>query len=243
MYRRCLDCRSVYQDPRIVHEYDEGYWGIVTDPDGNVRDLSKEREFKIKNWYGKSIQHVNDLPPGAILDIGAGMGFFLSAINTNWEKHAVEISEYSSVRIADNVNQVILYNQIDDIAKEDYFDVVMFYHVIEHLKDPHEVLERIHQILKPNGILIVGTPNVASIASKLFGTNFRLYDPGHLFLTTPQSLRQMLIVNRFSVFMEEYPYWKTAYFNIANIARMLTPWKLSPPFYGSVMTYYAVAEK
>ena len=226
-----------------MHKYDEDYWGIVTDPDGNVRDLSKEREFKINNWYGNSIKHVTDMSPGTILDIGAGMGFFLSALDVGWEKYAIEISEYSSSRISENVDQVTLYNKIDDITKENYFDVVMFYHVIEHLRNPHEVLKRIHQVLKPNGTIIVGTPNIASIASKLFRNNFRLYDPGHLFLATPQSLRQMLAENEFSIFREEYPYWKTAYFNFRNVTRMLAPWKVSPPFYGSIMTFYASADK
>ena len=220
-------------------QYEEEYWGIVEDPDGKRRDLSEEREFKVKNWYGKTIQHVNGLDPGRILDIGAGLGYFLSAIDEKWIKHAVEISEYSSVKILENVDDIVLYKRIEEILETDYFDVVMFYHVIEHLENPHETLEQIYRMLKPNGTLIIGTPNVNSIASRVFGPNFRLYVPGHLFLLTPKSLTRILRPNRFSVFKKEYPYWNTDYRNFSNMIRMLTPWKLSPPFYGNIMTYYA----
>ena len=216
---------------------------MVEDPDGTRRDLSTERDFKIRNWYGNTINHINSLEPGRILDIGAGLGFFLSAIDKSWEKHAVEISEYSSALISENVQNVSIYREISDLVQESYFDVVMFYHVIEHLHDPHEALKQIHRILKPNGTLIIGTPNVASIAGKVFGSNFRLYAPGHVFLLTPKSLTQMLTVNKFSLSIKEYPYWNTDYRNWPNIFRMFMPWKLSPPFYGSIMTYYASAMK
>lgn len=242
-YRQCLGCGCTYQDPCLVEEYEEDYWGVVEDPDGNRRDLSTERDFKIRNWYGNSINYVNHLEPGRILDIGAGLGFFLSAIDNTWEKHAVEISEYSSALISDNVQNVFLYKEIGDIPQDNYFDVVMFYHVIEHLHDPHDALKKIHRMLKPNGRLIIGTPNVASIASKVFGPNFRLYVPGHIFLLTPKSLTQILEVNNFSVSVKEYPYRNTDYCNWSNILRMFTPWRLSPPFYGNIMTYYASARK
>jgi hypothetical protein len=28
-------------------EFEEGYWGVVRDPDGNERDLAKERDKKV----------------------------------------------------------------------------------------------------------------------------------------------------------------------------------------------------
>ena len=115
----------------------------------------------------------------------------------------------------------------------------MFYHVIEHLENPQNELKILYKLLKRGGILIVGTPNVSSIAAKIFQGNFRLFGPGHLCLFTPKNLNDILQSNGFEVFKREYPFWKTDYATIKNVFRMFMPWEISPPFYGSIMTFYA----
>ena len=75
-YQVCKDCGSIYQNPRINFEYEEKYWDEVVDPDGKTRDLKTERDFKVKNWYGDTLNFVNSISPGKILDVGSGLGFF-----------------------------------------------------------------------------------------------------------------------------------------------------------------------
>jgi SAM-dependent methyltransferase len=59
------------------------------------------------------------------------------------------------------------------------FDIVIFAEIIEHLlNDPCRVLREIKRVLKPNGTLILTTPNVArleNVARMISGTN--IYDP------------------------------------------------------------------
>ena len=59
------------------------------------------------------------------------------------------------------------------------FDVVLFCEIIEHLLlDPVAVLLEIKRVLKPNGVLILTTPNVSrleNVAKMISGTN--IYDP------------------------------------------------------------------
>lgn len=59
------------------------------------------------------------------------------------------------------------------------FDLVIFAEIIEHLlNDPCKVLREIKRILKPNGTLILTTPNVArleNVARLISGAN--IYDP------------------------------------------------------------------
>jgi len=59
------------------------------------------------------------------------------------------------------------------------FDVVIFAEIIEHLThDPCQVLREIRRILRPNGILILTTPNVSrleNVAKMIAGAN--IYDP------------------------------------------------------------------
>ena len=62
---------------------------------------------------------------------------------------------------------------------DDQFDLVIFAEIIEHLlDDPCSVLREIKRVLKPNGTLILTTPNVArleNVTKLISGTN--IYDP------------------------------------------------------------------
>ncbi len=63
--------------------------------------------------------------------------------------------------------------------KDSYFDVVMFCEVIEHLaNDPMFAIMEIKRVLKPEGIMVLTTPNVNRIENVdkiIFGAN--IYDP------------------------------------------------------------------
>ena len=71
---------------------------MVKDPDGKLRDLTKERKFKLKQMsYVLSFLKKRG---GKILDVGCGHGWMLSALGNQWRKHGVEISKFAS-RTAD----------------------------------------------------------------------------------------------------------------------------------------------
>lgn len=240
LYAVCQNCQNWYLKEKPIKDYNDGYWGVVTDPDGRVRDLTKERDFKIKNWYGDSVNFVNSQPPGKILDIGAGLGFFLSAINNNWEKHAMEVSKAGVEFIQKNYPEIHVKNvYLDETTyPENTFDIVMFYHVIEHVSNPNQLLMYIKKILKPGGILICGTPNIGSWVARRFKSNYRLLGDAHICLFNPSSLEKILNKSQFKVFDKEFPYWRTDYATMGNLFKLINTKKLSPPFIGSVMTFY-----
>ena len=45
---------------------------------------------------------------------------------------------------------------------EEGFDCVIFWHVLEHLRDPAAALRRSARLLTPGGLLVVAVPNLAS---------------------------------------------------------------------------------
>ena len=48
-----------------------------------------------------------------------------------------------------------------------YFDVNIALKVIDHLIDPDHFLEEVYMVLKPNGIFVLLTPNLASIHNRM----------------------------------------------------------------------------
>ena len=242
IYAVCSDCSSWYQRKPIESLYEENYWGSeIIDPDGVERDMTKEREFRIKNFFCGIVPYVNNLDAGKILDIGAGLGYFLSALDPCWERHALEISKFALEYMEKEFPKLIRHEGLLDEGRflENSFDVVNLYHVIEHLSNPIEILKTIKRLLRPQGILIVGTPNIRSIAGLTFQGNYRLLGTGHLCMYHPKSLISVLEQTGFRVLKREYPYWKTDYATRSNLLKLLNPRKLSPPFWGNLMTFYS----
>lgn len=90
--------------------------------------------------------------------------------------------------------------------KNNFFDVVLFTDVIEHMFDTDAALIQIYRVLKEGGLLLITTPNVASLARRillLFGINPHLEyssrymdflpgSVGHIRYYTHQNLRNQL---------------------------------------------------
>lgn len=240
-YVRCHKCGLVYQSPRKITRYEENYWESAIDPDGKVRNLLQEREDKIKNLYEGDIKYIHKLTPGKILDVGCGPGFFLSAISNQWGEYGVEISEFASDYARHHFPDINVFTgelpqaQYDD----NFFDVVYFFHVIEHMGNPHEILKEIRRITKTNGILITSTPNIESFCAKRFKGNYRLLGTPHIVLWSRVTLTTLLEKNGFRPFKVRFPFFGTRYFTLGNLWRLVNTKKISPPFYGNIMTIYA----
>ena len=58
-----------------------------------------------------------------------------------------------------------LLKKLEFIEKK--FDVIMFYHVIEHFFDQTKTFEILKKRLKKNGILILGTPLIGTLISNI----------------------------------------------------------------------------
>lgn len=92
---------------------------------------------------------------------------------------------------------------------DDFFDVVLFCEIIEHLlSDPVHALAQIKRVLKPGGVLVLTTPNVArldNVRKIIAGEN--VYDPysgygpygRHNREYTLEELRDLLTANGFDV--------------------------------------------
>jgi len=88
-------------------------------------------------------------------------------------------------------------------------DVIYAAALIEHLYDPEFFLEECHRVLKEGGILVLSSPNIASLSSRLrmlFGKGPKFYASalswefgGHIRIFTSGTLRRLLEENGFQV--------------------------------------------
>ena len=160
-----------------------------------------------------------------ILDVGCGDGNFSMLIGEACkakEVYGIEISE-KGVEMA-RKNGVKCYrldvDEEDFPFEENFFDAVTALELIEHLFDPDHFLEEVYRVLKPKGIFVLSTPNLASIHNRVallfgyqpfpIGVSIRLnigraYEPDsehaqsldHIRVFTLRSLKELLKIQNF----------------------------------------------
>ena len=74
------------------------------------------------------------------------------------------------------------------------FDIITFWHVLEHLPDPARALQRTADLLRPGGIVLVSLPAVDSLQAALFRRHWYGFDdvPRHLHHFSSDSLKLLL---------------------------------------------------
>jgi len=75
---------------------------------------------------------------------------------------------------------------------DNHFDIVTLFEVIEHLTEPLDLISEIRRILKPGGLLLIGTGNADSWTVKYLGSRWEYFDirlhGGHISFFTPKSM-------------------------------------------------------
>lgn len=213
------------------------YWTQATDPDGKVRDRFAERDIYLADMAGE-LAFIAGLTPGRVLDIGCGPGWLLSAIDPAWQRFGVEPSAPAARLAAEHA--AITTGTLDDTDYGDgAFDLIVMYHVIEHMADPVDALQRVMSLLKPGGRLLLGTPDFDSGCARLFGAQYRLlHDPTHISLFSNDSMHRLLRDTGLHIDTVDFPYFETRWFTEENLQRLFDTTTVSPPFYGNFMTFY-----
>lgn len=150
--------------------------------------------------------------PVKLLDIGCYDGhlaFLLKNCLGNCEAYGIDIAK-KTIALA---RQKGIHAKICDIEKginfeSNLFDYVFAGEIIEHLYDTDFFMREIKRILKPDGILIITTPNFVSLGRRLcylFGKgifmeqSFSLPEKaaGHIRYFTFESLKELLLLHKF----------------------------------------------
>jgi len=132
---------------------------------------------------------------GRVLDVGCGKGEYLASLRElGWQVNGIEINPHA-VSYARDTLQL-------DVFQGDFFarclpsasvDVVTMWWYLEHVPNPADILKEARRVLKPDGLLLVGVPNWASIEARVLKSAWHHLDaPRHFTLFTPSTLSAML---------------------------------------------------
>lgn len=249
---QCEQCHLVYVNPRLSKQrlkklYDREYF------------TNRETRYFEETWRTKVFEPiVNELTKITkikypnLLDVGTATGYFLkSCRERGFIVRGVEPSSKASGFARDHLHlPVKTGNLLSTRFPVSSFDIITMNDVIEHTPDPRKELVQAHKLLKPNGWIVLSTPNIDSLGFKAFKEGFAFIAPEvHLWYFTPETLSKLLVETGYTVKKITFPYFDTPFFNLSELLRLgigltkrlLLPSQIVPsaPWYGNVLKIYA----
>lgn len=196
----CSACGLQFQHPMPSAQTLEEYYGAdyySGKADFAYQDERDKFKFYSYVWQArlkKIMKYVKTAGNGRnFLDIGCSFGGLLSnAENLGFKAWGVEISDYSRAYAQKSFPGRIFKTMEETAFKPGFFDAVSMIEVIEHLDRPLNILSECFRILKPGGVLVLQTADMAGRQAVKAGAAYHYYLPGHLYYFSASNLKAML---------------------------------------------------
>jgi SAM-dependent methyltransferase len=133
--------------------------------------------------------------------VGCGSGDAIAGLSEiGWQCTGVEVSE-EAVAAARTAGLDVRLGDLHGADFDDAsFDVVRFWHALEHVRSPRAELAETRRILRPGGLVLIGVPNFASLLSRLVREQWFYLDvPRHLWHFERRTLARLLTETGFRV--------------------------------------------
>ncbi|MFA5196794.1 MAG: class I SAM-dependent methyltransferase [Bacteroidales bacterium] len=207
---RCRTCQLTYLYPRpdvseLKTIYPPDYYSYnfsINKPESK----SNKRSFVKSIWFWLNLRtyRTRILPfvshptgrPLRILDVGCGAGAQLDNIRKLFpdsETHGVDINKIAIEKAKDSSHKVYCGRFEDIDFPKGYFDVVYSIHVLEHVERPDIFMRKCLDLLSPDGIVLIETPNTDSLDYKMLKKRHwgGYHPPRHWYLFNIETFRHL----------------------------------------------------
>jgi len=194
---RCTACGQL-----LSQASEARYLGTMTQFDQAEYNQPAGRELERRNRVAhrrlRTIARLlgKEAPQIRLLDVGCSRGQFVQAASVlGFNAEGVEPAPHIA-SAARNAGVTVHTGLLEDQCfAEASYDALTLFEVIEHLKEPRQLLKECRRVLTRDGILMISTGNAASWTAAAIGARWDYFqmerDGGHISFFNPQSLARL----------------------------------------------------
>lgn len=193
-----------YQSPDYI-SHSNSNKGLVNQLYQKVRSITLSQKAKLIMHHTKE--------KGRMLDIGAGIGAFLSVMKQkDWEVHGIEPDDGARKKAKELFGLTLDEpSTLFDLPANRY-DAITLWHVLEHVHQLHPYLEQLKKLLTKEGKIFIAVPNYTSADAAAYRNYWAAYDvPRHLYHFTPQSI-DVLVQQHGMKIVAKKPMWFDSFY-------------------------------
>lgn len=144
-------------------------------------------------------QHANTITSlchkkGRMLEVGCGHGGLLRIFAAKgWDVSGTELSSDIAKSAQIDLGKKIRVGHLEALDfPEAHFDLIVFWHVFEHLPFPRQTLSHAARLLSKNGVVVIAVPNVDSLQAHWYARDWLHLDvPRHRWHFSSQTLNAL----------------------------------------------------
>ena len=186
LYKKCPFCRSLFvanelSSVDLSQYYSRDYYEADESNNGERQGYASymKAQKSLKDSFMQKLNIVRRyVPSGRLLDAGAAYGTFLQLANEHYAGVGLELSPYAVTIAREEFHVDVRTGTIEAAPFPDaYFDVIVLWDIIEHLRKPFLALQEVQRMLRPGGFCFVSTDDVSNWLVKLLGTKWWGFAP------------------------------------------------------------------
>jgi len=187
---RCHDCGFIFTSPEPNEETLNDIYENKYSYDVHLL-IHEEKRYRAKKFAGIAKKSGSKVK---VLEIGSMYGFLIESLQKygfkctglEIDKKAVEHCRKNDLDVRNETLEIFLENN------REKYDLIVMSHVLEHIVDPKEYLEKMKRLLGEKGKIMIIVPNATSFTGKIFGKYWGYWQvPVHVNHFSKKSLQQL----------------------------------------------------
>lgn len=226
---KCQFCELLITSPRPETESLDKYYNsaeYISHTNSTKGTFNKLYQAVRKKTLKRKLKLLGEAD-GSLLEIGCGTGELLSECQkSGWTASGVEPNTDARTLAIKN-HALSIHSSMNELSiAPKSLDRIMLWHVLEHIPNLNETLEKLSAWLKDDGELFIAVPNPNSWDAKYYKENWGAYDvPRHLSHFTRRSMK--MLTSKYGLRIKRIiPMWFDAFY-VAMLSEKIKSGKVS----------------
>lgn len=183
---RCKRCNLLFSSPIFPVSYIDKLYQKST------CTYAEQIPYAGKTYVNLFDTYIQALPKNPkILEVGCGNGFFLTLLRDKGIRDVWGIEPGLNM-VKESPAWLKKRIRIDVFKKYQFpaqsFDVILSFHVLDHLTNPNLFVSESFRLLKPGGHMLIVAHDAQGISVRLFGEKSPIFDIEHIYLFDKKTL-------------------------------------------------------